>query len=181
MQGQGAPSPSPAMKRVFRRAVARAVTVATAIVVAYFVLPFDHVSDLTSVVLLTLGLIVLVLLIVWQIRSILKDDYPAIRGAMALATIVPLFLVLFAAVYYLMERASGANFTQHMTRLDALYFTVTVFSTVGFGDITAKSEVARAVVTIQIVLDLLLIGFGLRLLLTAVRLGRQRRDARQAD
>jgi hypothetical protein len=36
-----------------------------------------------------------------------------------------------------------------LTRTDALYFTVTVFSTVGFGDITAKTETARLVVTGQ--------------------------------
>jgi hypothetical protein len=34
-----------------------------------------------------------------------------------------------------MERASAASFTEPLTRTDALYFSVTVFSTVGFGDI----------------------------------------------
>ena len=53
--------------------------------------------------------------------------------------IVPLFLLLFASTYFLMERASAASFTQPLTRTDALYFTVTVFSTVGFGDISPKS------------------------------------------
>ena len=35
-----------------------------------------------------------------------------------------------------------------------LYFTVTIFSTVGFGDISAKAEAARLVVTAQMFLDL---------------------------
>jgi hypothetical protein len=48
-----------------------------------------------------------------------------------------------------------ANFSTHaLTRTDALYFTVTVFSTVGFGDITAASQSARLVVTAQMLLDL---------------------------
>ena len=43
----------------------------------------------------------------------------------------------------------AASFTEPLTRADALYFTVTVFSTVGFGDITAKSETARVVLIVQ--------------------------------
>ena len=44
--------------------------------------------------------------------------------------------MVFASTYFVMERVSAANFTQPLTRTGALYFTVTVFSTVGFGDIT---------------------------------------------
>jgi voltage-gated potassium channel len=39
-----------------------------------------------------------------------------------------------------------------MTHTDALYFTVTVFATVGFGDITARTDTARLLVTVQITL-----------------------------
>lgn len=61
-----------------------------------------------------------------------------------------------------------------MTRTDALYFTVTVFTTVGFGDITATSQLTRRLVTIQMILDLLIVGLGIRVLLSAVERGRQR-------
>ena len=47
------------------------------------------------------------------------------------------------------DTISAGNFSEPLTRTDALYFTVTVFSTVGFGDITAKTEAARLVVTGQ--------------------------------
>jgi voltage-gated potassium channel len=46
---------------------------------------------------------------------------------------------------------------------------------VGFGDITAKSETARVVLTIQMLADLALLGAGLRVLLGAVQRGRERR------
>jgi voltage-gated potassium channel len=74
-----------------------------------------------------------------------------------------------------MERASAANFTQPLTRTDALYFSVTVFSTVGFGDITAKSEAARVLLIVQMLGDIALLGAGARVLLGAVRRGQQRR------
>ena len=69
-----------------------------------------------------------------------------------------MYLLLFASTYFLMERASAANFTQPLTRTDALYFSVTVFTTVGFADITAKSETARVMLIVQMLADLALLG-----------------------
>ncbi len=71
-----------------------------------------------------------------------------------------------------MERASAASFTEPLTRTDALYLTVTVFSTVGFGDITAKSEAARVVLIVQMLADLAFLGVGIRVLVGAVQRGR---------
>ena len=50
------------------------------------------------------------------------------------------------------------------------------FTTVGFGDITAKSEAARVVLIVQMLADLALLGAGARVLLGAVRRGQQRRS-----
>jgi hypothetical protein len=44
---------------------------------------------------------------------------------------------------------------------------------VGFGDITAKSEIARVVVIVQMLADLAVLGAGARVLLGAVHRGRQ--------
>lgn len=97
---------------------------------------------------------------------------------MALASTVPLFVLLFASVYFVMAQASPANFGIHqLTRTDALYFTVTVFSTVGFGDITPVSQGARLVVTAQMLLDLLVLGLGIRVFVWAVQVGRQQTPA----
>ncbi len=70
---------------------------------------------------------------------------------------------------------------QPLTRADALYFAVTVFSTVGFGDITPKSEAARVVLIVQMLGDLALLGAGVRVLLGAVRRGQQRQDTSDQD
>lgn len=100
------------------------------------------------------------------------------RAIEALASTVPLFLLLFAAIYVTMAQASPANFSTHrLTRTDALYFTVTTFSTVGYGDITAVSQSARLVVTAQMILDLLVLGLGIRVFVGAVQRGRQQAPA----
>jgi voltage-gated potassium channel len=90
--------------------------------------------------------------------------------------IVPLFLPLFASTYFLTERVSAASFTHPLTRTDALYFSVTVFTTVGFGDIAAKSGTARVVLIVQMLGDLALLGVGARVLLGAVRRSQHRRS-----
>jgi voltage-gated potassium channel len=80
-----------------------------------------------------------------------------------------------------MDRLAPGSFSSPLTRTDALYFTVTVFSTVGFGDITAKTEAARLVVTGQMIADLLILGVGIKVILGAITRGeRQREDARGA-
>jgi voltage-gated potassium channel len=82
--------------------------------------------------------------------------------------------VLFASTYFVMARLAAGSFGTPLTRTDALYFTVTVFSTVGFGDITAKTETARAVVTGQMIADLVILGLAIKVIVGAVRRGQQR-------
>ena len=87
----------------------------------------------------------------------------------ALATSLPLFLAIFATAYFLLGRSQPANFSQPLSRLDSAYFTVTVFATVGFGDIVPVSEVARIVTMVQMFGDLLIVGLVARVLFGAVQ------------
>jgi hypothetical protein len=80
-------------------------------------------------------------------------------------------------VYFLLEFHGHRSFSQPLTRTDALYFTVTTFSTTGYGDITAKSQTARLLVTFQMLADLVVLGFGVKVLLGAVQTGRRRHAA----
>ena len=66
-----------------------------------------------------------------------------------------------------------------MTRTNALYFTVTVFTTVGFGDITAQTDAAWLLVTGQMVLDLIVLGVGARIVVGAIGRRRQQRPQDQ--
>ncbi|KRD22978.1 MULTISPECIES: potassium channel family protein [unclassified Streptomyces] len=54
-----------------------------------------------------------------------------------------------------------------------MYFAVTVFATVGFGDVTAKSEAARLVVTGQMIADLVILGLAIKIIMGAVSRRRQ--------
>ncbi|MBT2379790.1 two pore domain potassium channel family protein [Streptomyces sp. ISL-111] len=101
---------------------------------------------------------------------------PRLRAVEALSTAVPLFLLLFSATYFLYAREEGDHsFSEPLSRNDALYFTVTVFATVGFGDIVPVSPTARALTTCQMVADLVLVGVIAKAIVGAVRIGLDRR------
>lgn len=168
------PSGDARSRRAFVVGMLRALASTAAILVAYFLLPLDRLSDLSAYLALPLALAAFTLMLVYQFRAITRSALPGVRAVEALAISVPMLIVIFAATYYVMGSQSPDWFTESMSRLDSLYFTVTVFATVGFGDIAATSPEARGAVTIQMVVDLLVIGIGLRVILGAVKVARQR-------
>src|SRR5262249_51167303 len=123
----------------------------------------------------TVAMAILIAVSAWQVRAVMVSPNPAIRAIEGLAATVPLFVLLFAATYFVMARADHANFNaQDLSRTDTMYFAVTVLSTVAFGDIVATSTISRVVVTLQMILDLILLGLGVRIFAGAVQLGRAR-------
>jgi len=147
-------------------------------VVVYYLLPLDTSLRWVAFTILVFGIIVLIVLVVHGVRSILRSPFPVLRAVETLALTIPMFLVLFAGAYVVMDRISPSSFTQTLTHTDALYFAVTVFSTVGFGDITARTEAARILVTIQMIMDLIIIGLAVQAIVEAARRGRQSQSAK---
>jgi voltage-gated potassium channel len=145
------------------------------VVVAYFLAPLDRSMSPATILELVLLALVILAMMGWQIWRITKSEYPTLRAVEALAFIVPAYLVLFAAIYFLMNHSNEATFGTGQTKLDSLYFSGTVFTTVGFGDITAKTQAARAVVLIQMMLDLVILGLVVRLIVNAIKIGQKRR------
>lgn len=159
-------------RRLIGLGLLRALATTAVLVLLYYLLPLNHIKNVP--VTLVAGLLILVAVILVQLRVITKARYPVVRSIEALAATVPLFLLLFASIYFAMAHANPANFNTHpLTRTDVLYFTVTVFTTVGFGDITGTSQAARLLVTAQMLLDLLALGLVVRAFVGAVQSGRQ--------
>jgi voltage-gated potassium channel len=169
---------------VRRRLVAiclfRATATTVALVVAYYLLPLDNVAGVSLGLSLVAGLVALAAIVAYQVRAIVRHRHAAIRAVEALAVTVPAFLLLFAATYFIMEQSNPGNFNvDSLTRTDSLYFTVTVFATVGFGDITATSQAARGVVVAQMFLDLLVLGLVVRQFLGAIEVGRREQQSQR--
>jgi voltage-gated potassium channel len=170
----GTPGPRPLFL-----GIARTLLTPVCLVILYLLLPFDREFTPGTLAALGAGIFAMALLVAWQVRSILRSPHPALQAVEAVALSLPLFLLLFAATYTLLSDSHPAAFTEPLSRFDSLYFVVTVFTTVGFGDITAVSTLARVLVTVQMVGDLVLIGLVLRVFLTAVDRGRRRTTAQR--
>jgi voltage-gated potassium channel len=149
----------------------RAAITAALLVAVYFVMPIEHRPHQSVALRLSVALALFVIVLVNEIRLISSHERPMLRATVAMATIIPLFLILFAWIYLTMSHADPGAFGGPLTRSSALYFTVTVFSTVGFGDITAKTDVARLVVTVQMLADLAVVAVVIRLILGAATRG----------
>lgn len=79
-------------------------------------------------------------------------------------------MAVLVTLYYVMPLDRGVDAA-------AVVAIVTVFASVGFGDISAVSDGARLLVTVQMLLDLLLLGLVVRLFLSAVTRSQQRQIA----
>ncbi|MGD0313983.1 MAG: potassium channel family protein [Acidimicrobiales bacterium] len=150
----------------------RAVVTTAVLLAAYYLLPVEHRAHQSPALRLVVALALFVVVLANEIRLISTHERPQLRAAVAMATVIPLFLVLFAWIYLTMSHADPRAFVGGMlSRSSALYFTVTVFSTVGFGDITPKTDPARLVVTVQMLADLAVLAVVIRLIFSAVTRG----------
>lgn len=156
-------------------AIVRAVLIAVGLVAAYYLLPLDEHGTARASTLLVGGLVAVLLVFSWEVRSIVRSTHPRLKAVEALAATLVLFLVLFAGAYYLLERSTPGSFSEPLTRTDALYFALTTFSTVGYGDISARSQTGRLLTMLQMAGGLLLVGVAARVLAGAVQAGLRRK------
>jgi voltage-gated potassium channel len=146
-----------------RREVLRAGLRAIGIVVAYFVLPFAH-NWFVAALLLGFVLIGLFPFAAKRFRRVLHSEHPVGDAVSALMISLVTLVVSFAACYHVLSERNPAAMHGMATKLDALYFEVTTVATVGYGDITAVTQGARALVTINMLMGAVYIGTSLRVL-----------------
>jgi voltage-gated potassium channel len=156
-------------RRIVAWSVVRVLIIWLFIITVYYLVPESNHTNIGSVLRLAAGLAFFTALLIWQIRKIAVAELPELRATEALAIVFPIFLIVFSTLYLSLSHTSPHMFSQRLDHTRALYFTITIFSTVGFGDITPGTDGARILVSIQMLLDLVLIGFVVRLLFNAAR------------
>lgn len=126
------------------------------------------------------GLIVIAMLVVFivmlllALRRIQNAKLPQVRAVQLIFISIGFYLFTFAAVYLSMSATSPNSFNVPLDHTNAFYFTVTVFATVGFGDIVAQTSGAQALVTFQMLLNLLFVYAGLRIIMNVGKKQSQR-------
>lgn len=150
---------------------ARLVTSVVVLLWVYYVMPVKGDDGDSDLPWLVLDLAIFGAIVGVQVPLIARARYPMLRGMESLALTILLFLLIFARVYLSNSVADPAAFTQPLDKDTALYFTVTVFATVGFGDIVAAVNPMKLLVTVQMLLNLVVFGLVIRVLSSAAQRG----------
>ena len=169
--------------------VLRAALSAGILLAAYFLVPVNRsrhagslIRDVGVMARLGVAAAIFIVVLMLEIRGITKAKHPMLRAGVAMSIVIPLFLIFFAWIYLNMSNSDSHTFNLAMSHMEALYFTVTVFSTVGFGDITPHTDLARLVTTVQMLADLAVIAIVVRLILgVASRSADERSVSRSAE
>jgi hypothetical protein len=150
------------------------------LLIAYYAVPVstqDSTSHVIFGLLLTLvGITMLGWAIVGQIKRQLKQSGE--ESIPTLLMLLGLVAVVFAMGYFLLKEHSPGEMVGVSTRTDALYFTVSTLTTVGYGDVHAEGQIARALVILQLLFDVVFVGAAVSTLVRSLRTraGVQRKD-----
>ena len=159
-------TPSPPLWQVAVVAVLR-TTLGLVLVMCGLVLVPDTVGGrgpLMMGVIVVVGFGVWIAYLRWSVAAIRKARYPRVRSAELLVVSIALFLALFASFYVTLSAQDPSAFTEELNHFSAYYFALTVLATVGFGDITPVTSIARAIAMVQMALDLFIIGIAVKVL-----------------
>lgn len=99
------------------------------------------------------------------------DNARLIKPAFAFFIFYSMNIIIFAGIYKTVERLSTVHHfmvhgvLQHLTFIEALYFSLVTVSTLGYGDITPASNAIRLIVGLQTFFGTLLFFFGVHAIL----------------
>jgi voltage-gated potassium channel len=157
-------------RRAITKTLIRCALAAAVILGLYFVIPLaGSKGDVRELIRLGLGVAAFIVVMVINTRSILRADLPQLRAIEAVAVAIPLFLVVFAASYVSLAHEHPASFNQPLDRTQSLYFAIVTLGTVGYGDIVPKSDFARLLVSLQILVDLVLLALVVKVVIGAAQ------------
>lgn len=160
--------------------VLRMVASAGLVMLAYYKLPVQTDGSKSDLPFLLLHVAIFAVIVAVQVPVITRSRHPGLRAIEATVLTILIYLTLFARIYLSAALSDQSVFSEPLTHTRALYFAVTVFATVGFGDIVAVTESTQLLVTAQMLLNLVVIGVVIRVLITAGTRGMARRRSGDA-
>lgn len=136
------------------------------IVLAYYLVPVVEPLEGAGPWLRVSGAVVtFVLALGWMTRAIVLESRNAdAHGGARLLMLAVGGLVFFALADVALARAATGEFSGLETKTDGLYFALTTLATVGFGDVHADGQVARGLLIVQMVFNLVVLTRAARAL-----------------
>ncbi|WP_181781896.1 potassium channel family protein [Pseudonocardia pini] len=170
-----------ARRRLLVSSLLRSAVAVAVLLVAYSTAPLDRPLDAGTWVTFAAGLLAFGGIVIWQVQVVMRSRTPRLQAIQTVAIGLPLLLVLFAASYVVIATNVPDSFTQPLDRIGSLYFTVTVFTTVGFGDIAPLTDLARVLTTLQMLVGVTVVGVIAKILFGAVEVAERRRESEPSE
>lgn len=147
----------------------------------YYVLPVSEPLSPQRLWVRASATALLFVLVVWLLaRQVLREvraDTADVRLDRLLLVVV-ISVMFFALIDFVVARAGNGQFIGLATKTDALYFALTTLTTVGYGDIHAEGQLARGVVCVHLLFNVVVLTSAIRTLSRGVadRIRSQRSD-----
>jgi voltage-gated potassium channel len=152
-------------RRLLVAAIARVLGVVAVTLVVYLLIPVEGEGAARAAALAAcVGILTILTVFARQISRVSRSRRPVLAAVEALVLVFGLFLCFFALLYVSISTSDPGAFTQDLDKVAGIYFTTTVLTTVGFGDISPVTDTARILVTLQMVLGAVLIGTAFKAL-----------------
>jgi hypothetical protein len=169
---------SPAAGRTFslhprrstlRKAVLTFLTIVVPVVI-YFLLPLDReFGVLIATVLVITAAASLIPLSIRQAQMVLFSPDPLFDAMRCIVSALVFLVIAFSSAYFVLAANYDDQINGLHTKLDGIYFTITILATVGFGDISATGQTARAIVSGQMVVNFAVLAVSLRVITWALK------------
>jgi voltage-gated potassium channel len=147
---------------------ARTTGVCLLVIALYFLVPVEPglsgVRKAVQAALVAAGVVVVARFVLQQVTRQLgmRAGRTSLTG---LAVALVAGVASFALADYVIALTAPDEFAGLDTKVDALYFVLSTLTTIGYGDIYAAGQVARVVVSIQIIFGIAVIATGASVLL----------------
>jgi len=131
------------------------------LLIAYYTFPVEWTGSSPVVVFLSLlvtvgGLAVVGTMMVRELGNVRSGT--AGRGERVLSMLLILLVMAASLTFYLLNQIRPDEIVNLETRTDALYFTLSTMTTVGYGDVHAEGQLARALICVLIVFNVVVVA-----------------------
>ncbi|MFY1694779.1 MULTISPECIES: potassium channel family protein [unclassified Solwaraspora] len=162
-----ASEPSQAEQRRHRAEVWHTTLICLLMVALYYLVPIEPdvsgVHRVVRAVITTVGVVLVATMVLLQIRRQITVDPSDMRLARLAITLVG-GVIAFALADLVISFSDPGQFVNMTTKTDALYFAIGTLTTVGYGDVHANGQVARAAVCVQMLFSVGVLATGASLL-----------------
>jgi hypothetical protein len=173
--GAAAPAPHAGKTRITKaevlfliRACLQVGLAAFVVIGIYLLLPEDsYRSERGLIMLVTFGLLLWLIVVIVQLGQLRRSRHPLVSAAASLTFTIVLLVVIFAQVALMLAASDPAAYNITLDKTAAMYFSMTVTSTVGFGDIVPRSDLARNITSLQMFINLVFLASAVRVLVGA--------------